>query len=139
MTHIEQEAARLAEDWKNNARWEGIVRDYTAEDVVRLRGSIREQYTLAYRMAEKLWDMLGTQDYINSLGALSGGQAVQMVRAGLKSIYLSGWQVAGDGNRRKPDGAVHVGDSTGRSQRDLPAVTGEFTQFLAIGRVECVV
>jgi isocitrate lyase len=98
VTHIEQEAARLAEEWKNSARWEGIVRDYTAEDVVRLRGSIREQHTLAYRMAEKLWDMLGTQDYINSLGALSGGQAVQMVRAGLKSIYLSGWQVAGDGN-----------------------------------------
>ena len=65
---------------------------------VRLRGSIREQYTLAYRMAEKLWDMLGTQDYINSLGALSGGQAEQMVRAGLRSIYLSGWQVAGDAN-----------------------------------------
>jgi isocitrate lyase len=98
VTHIEQEATRLTEEWKNNPRWEGIVRDYTARDVVRLRGSIREQYTLAYRMAEKLWNMLGSQDYINSLGALSGGQAVQMVRAGLKSIYLSGWQVAGDGN-----------------------------------------
>ncbi len=75
-----------------------MVRDYGAADVVRLRGSIREQYTLAYRMAEKLWGMLTTEDYVNSLGALSGGQAVQMVRAGLKSIYLSGWQVAGDGN-----------------------------------------
>ncbi|HSM45003.1 MAG TPA: isocitrate lyase [Acidimicrobiia bacterium] len=98
MTPIEQEAARLAEEWKNNPRWEGIARDYDAEDVVRLRGSIREQHTLAYRMAEKLWDLLGTQDYINALGALSGGQAVQMVKAGLQSIYLSGWQVAGDGN-----------------------------------------
>lgn len=98
MTHIEQEAARLAEEWKNGARWEGVSRDYSAEDVVRLRGSIREQHTLAYRMAEKLWDLLQTQDYVNSLGALSGGQAVQMVKAGLKSIYLSGWQVAGDGN-----------------------------------------
>ena len=98
MTHIEQEAARLAEEWKNNPRWEGVVRDYGAEDVVRLRGSIREQYTLAYRMAEKLWGLLSAEDYVNSLGALSGGQAVQMVRAGLKSIYLSGWQVAGDGN-----------------------------------------
>ena len=98
MTHIDGEATRLAEEWKNNPRWDGVVRDYQAEDVVRLRGSIREQFTLAYRMAEKLWAMLNSEDYISSLGALSGGQAVQMVRAGLKSIYLSGWQVAGDGN-----------------------------------------
>lgn len=98
MTNIEREAARLAEEWKNDPRWEGVTRDYTAEDVVRLRGSIREQHTLAYRMAEKLWQLLNTEDYINALGALSGGQAVQMVKAGLKSIYLSGWQVAGDGN-----------------------------------------
>jgi isocitrate lyase len=98
VTHYEQEAARLAEEWKNSPRWEGISRDYTTDDVVRLRGSIREQHTLAYRMAEKLWDLLQTEDYVNSLGALSGGQAVQMVKAGLKSIYLSGWQVAGDGN-----------------------------------------
>ena len=98
MTHLEQEAARLAEDWANNPRWGGLTRGYTAEDVVRLRGSIREQHTLAYRMAEKLWDMLNAEDYVNALGALSGGQAVQMVKAGLHSIYLSGWQVAGDGN-----------------------------------------
>jgi isocitrate lyase len=95
---VEQEAARLADEWKNDARWEGVVRDYTAQDVVRLRGSIREQHTLAYRMADKLWDLLHQEDYINALGSLSGGQAVQMVKAGLKSIYLSGWQVAGDGN-----------------------------------------
>jgi isocitrate lyase len=98
LSQTEHEAARLTEDWKNNPRWEGVTRDYTAEDVVRLRGSIREQHTLAYRMAEKLWDLLGTEDYVNALGAISGGQAVQMVRAGVKSIYLSGWQVAGDGN-----------------------------------------
>ena len=98
MSQTEHEAARLTEDWKNNPRWEGVTRDYTAEDVVRLRGSIREQHTLAYRMAEKLWDLLSTEDYVNALGAISGGQAVQMVRAGVKSIYLSGWQVAGDGN-----------------------------------------
>jgi isocitrate lyase len=98
VTPIQQEAARLAEEWKNNPRWEGISRDYSADDVVRLRGSIREQHTLAYRMAEKLWDLLDSEDYVKSLGALSGGQAVQMVKAGLKSIYLSGWQVAGDGN-----------------------------------------
>ena len=98
MSHIEREAGRLAEDWANNPRWSGLNRDYAAEDVVRLRGSIREQYTLAHRMSDKLWDLLHSEDYINSLGALSGGQAVQMVKAGLKSIYLSGWQVAGDGN-----------------------------------------
>jgi len=98
VTPSQQEAVRLAEEWKNNPRWEGVSRDYSADDVVRLRGSIREQHTLAYRMAEKLWELLGSEDYVNALGALSGGQAVQMVKAGLKSIYLSGWQVAGDGN-----------------------------------------
>jgi isocitrate lyase len=98
MSHIANEATRLADDWKANPRWEGVTRDYTAEDVVRLRGSIREQSTLANRMAIALWDLLGTEDYVSALGALSGGQAVQMVKAGLKSIYLSGWQVAADGN-----------------------------------------
>jgi isocitrate lyase len=98
MDHITNEAARLAEEWRTDPRWEGVLRDYTAEEVIRLRGSIREQHTLAYRMAVKLWDLLTTGDYVSALGALSGGQAVQMVKAGLKSIYLSGWQVAGDGN-----------------------------------------
>jgi isocitrate lyase len=98
MDRITQEAGRLAEDWKGNPRWEGVARDYTAEDVVRLRGSIREQATLANRMAIKLWELLESEDYVNALGALTGGQATQMVKAGLKSIYLSGWQVAGDAN-----------------------------------------
>lgn len=114
MTHIEQEAARLAAEWQNNPRWDGISRDYSAEEVVRLRGSIREQQTLAYRMAERLWDLLHTEDYVNALGALSGGQATQMVKAGLKSIYLSGWQVAGDGNLAGevyPDQSLYPADS----------------------------
>ncbi len=98
MTHLAQEAGRLADDWKTNPRWEGVTRDYTAEDVVRLRGSIREQSTLANRMAIKLWELLQAEDYVSALGALTGGQATQMVKAGLKSIYLSGWQVAGDAN-----------------------------------------
>jgi isocitrate lyase len=98
MNHLEQEALRLAESWTNDPRWEGIVRDYSAEEVVRLRGSIREQQTLAFRMSEKLWNLLNTGDYVKALGAITGGQAVQMVKAGLESIYLSGWQVAGDGN-----------------------------------------
>jgi len=98
MSHFANEARRLADDWKTNPRWEGITRDYTADDVVRLRGSIREQSTLANRMAIKLWELLTTEDYVSALGAISGGQATQMVKAGLKSIYLSGWQVAADGN-----------------------------------------
>jgi isocitrate lyase len=98
MSHIANEASRLADDWKANPRWEGVVRDYSAEDVVRLRGSIREQSTLANRMAIELWELLDSEDYVSALGALTGGQAVQMVKAGLKSIYLSGWQVAADGN-----------------------------------------
>ena len=114
MTHLAQEAVRLAEEWSNDPRWDGIIRDYSAEDVVRLRGSIREQHTLAYRMSAKLWDLLHHEDYINALGALSGGQAVQMVKAGLKSIYLSGWQVAGDGNLSGevyPDQSLYPADS----------------------------
>ena len=77
-------------------RFEGITRTYSQKDVEKLRGSVRIQYTLAEMGARKLWELLHTEDYINALGALSGGQAVQMVRAGLKAIYLSGWQVAAD-------------------------------------------
>lgn len=97
-TGYQNEAGRLGQDWRESPRWAGITRDYGADDVVRLRGSIREQHTLAYRMADKLWRLLESEDYLRALGAISGGQAVQMVKAGLKTIYLSGWQVAGDGN-----------------------------------------
>lgn len=79
-------------------RFDGINRPYSADDVAKLRGSVPVEYTLAKRGAEKLWDLLKTEDYINALGALSGNQAMQMVRAGLKAIYLSGWQVAADAN-----------------------------------------
>lgn len=101
MTNESQIAARaqkIQEDWDTNPRWEGVVRDHTAEDVVRLQGSFVEDHTIASRMAEKLWHLLTTEDYVHALGALSGGQAVQMVKAGLKAIYLSGWQVAADAN-----------------------------------------
>ncbi|MCK5041518.1 MAG: isocitrate lyase, partial [Sphingomonadales bacterium] len=79
-------------------RYDGIERPYTPEDVVRLRGSVVVEQTLARLGANRLWELLHTEDYINSLGALSGNQAMQMVRAGLKAIYLSGWQVAADNN-----------------------------------------
>src|SRR5690606_23558589 len=97
---IEAAARRAAEElrreWETNPRWRGIERTYTAEDVIRLRGSIQEEYTLARLGAERLWHLLQTEDYVAALGALTGNQAVQQVRAGLKAIYLSGWQVAAD-------------------------------------------
>jgi isocitrate lyase len=93
-----QTAAELEEIWATDPRWDGIARTFTAEDVVRLRGSVREDSTLARRGAENLWNLLHTEEYVRALGAYTGGQAVQQVRAGLKAIYLSGWQVAADGN-----------------------------------------
>ncbi len=95
---VEQEIAKLKQDWAENPRWQGIQRPYSAEDVVRLRGSLPIEYTLARRGAEKLWHLCSTEPYVNTLGALTGNQAMQQVKAGLKAIYLSGWQVAGDAN-----------------------------------------
>ncbi|MCP9484384.1 MAG: isocitrate lyase, partial [Gaiellaceae bacterium MAG52_C11] len=93
-----KESIDLAREWAELDRWDGIERDYSAEDVVRLRGSVRVEHTLSRRGAEKLWQLLREEDFVPTLGALTGGQAVQMVKAGLKAIYLSGWQVAADGN-----------------------------------------
>ena len=92
------EAARLKKDWAENPRWKGIKRGYTAEDVVRLRGSVHIEHTLARRGAEKLWKLVNEEPFVNSLGAMTGNQAMQQVKAGLKAIYLSGWQVAADAN-----------------------------------------
>ncbi|MFD1038794.1 isocitrate lyase [Virgibacillus byunsanensis] len=88
----------LINEWENKMRWVGVERPYTPNDVVRLRGSIDIEYTIAKKGAEKLWDLLKDEDYVNALGALTGNQAVQQVKAGLKAIYLSGWQVAADAN-----------------------------------------
>jgi isocitrate lyase len=95
---IQSEAAELAQRWAEDSRWAGILRTYGAEDVVRLRGSVTPEHTLARLGAERLWQLLADDDYVAALGALSGGQVVQMVRAGLKAVYLSGWQVAADAN-----------------------------------------
>ncbi|GHG36778.1 isocitrate lyase [Streptomyces zaomyceticus] len=92
-------AEQLARRWATDPRWAGIERTYTAEDVVRLSGSVREEHTLARRGAERLWRQLHELDYVHALGALTGGQAVQQIRAGLQAIYLSGWQVAADANQ----------------------------------------
>ena len=98
MTARELDAQRIQKEWNENARWKGIKRGYGAEDVVRLRGSLPIEHTLAKRGAEKLWRLLNGEPFVNALGALTGNQAMQQVKAGLKSIYLSGWQVAGDAN-----------------------------------------
>ena len=95
---FEAEVEALQNDWNTNPRWKGVTRPYSAEDVIRLRGSVTQEWTLAKRGSEKLWDLMNDHPYVNALGAMSGGQAVQMVKAGLEAIYLSGWQVAGDAN-----------------------------------------
>src|SRR6201986_1835485 len=99
METISQQAANLRSQWETDQRWTGIRRDYTAEDVIRLRGSVVEEHTLAKRGARRLWELLHTQDAVRALGAITGNQAVQQVKAGLQAIYLSGWQVAAAGNR----------------------------------------
>ena len=89
---------KLQQEWTDSPRWRGVRRGYTAEEVVALQGSVIEQHTLAQRGAGRLWDLLRNSDYVNTLGALTGMQALQQVKAGLQAIYLSGWQVAGDAN-----------------------------------------
>lgn len=89
---------QLEREWRENSRWQGITRPYSAADVVRLRGSVQIEYTLAKLGAQRLWELMHTEPYVAALGALTGTQAVQMVQAGLKAIYLSGWQVAADAN-----------------------------------------
>src|SRR5947209_440195 len=88
----------LENSWRNEPRWRGITRNYSGEKVLRLRGTIKVEHTIADQMSRKLWTLLNKEPYINALGALTGNQAVQMVQAGLKAIYLSGWQVAADNN-----------------------------------------
>ncbi len=107
-------ASELETYWKGNLRWQGIVRPYTAEDVIRLRGSIQIEYTLARLGAERLWNLLHAEPYVAALGALTGNQAIQQVKAGLKAIYLSGWQVAADANlsgQMYPDQSLYPANS----------------------------
>jgi isocitrate lyase len=110
----DQQIQALADDWKNNPRWNGIKRNYAAADVVNLRGSVQLEHTLARRGADKLWHLLHTEPFVNTLGALTGNQAMQQVKAGLKAIYLSGWQVAGDANmagEMYPDQSLYPANS----------------------------
>ena len=112
--NLSDQVAALEKDWAENPRWKHVKRPYSAEEVVRLRGSLQPECTLARRGSEKLWNYLHTEDYINCLGALTGGQAVQQVKAGVKAIYLSGWQVAADNNSAGtmyPDQSLYPVDS----------------------------
>ncbi|MBX9598680.1 MAG: isocitrate lyase [Burkholderiales bacterium] len=114
MSNREQQIAALQQDWDNNPRWAGIKRNYSAEDVVRLRGSLAVEHTIAKTGAIKLWNLVNNEPFINALGALTGNQAMQQVKAGLKAIYLSGWQVAGDANvagEMYPDQSLYPANS----------------------------
>ncbi|MES3024225.1 MAG: isocitrate lyase [Pseudomonadota bacterium] len=114
MATREQQVAALQADWDSNPRWKGVVRNYTAADVVRLRGSLVIEHTLAKRGAEKLWNLVNNEPYLNALGAMTGNQAMQQVKAGLKAIYLSGSQVAGDANtagEMYPDQSLYPANS----------------------------
>lgn len=116
----------LTTQWETNPRWKGIKRPYTAEDVYRLRGSVQIEYTLARIGAERLWDLLHTEPYVGALGALTGNQAVQQVKAGLQAIYLSGWQVAADANlagQMYPDQSLYPANS-------VPSVVKRINQAL---------
>nr|WP_290667148.1 isocitrate lyase [Ardenticatena sp.] len=111
---MEQQIAELEYRWQTDPRWQGITRNYTAEDVVRLRTSLPIEYSLARYGAERLWNMLNTEPYVHTFGAVTGAQAVQMVKAGLKSIYLSGWQTAADANlagQTYPDQSLYPSNS----------------------------
>ena len=110
----EEQIRELEFEWETNARWADVKRGYRAEDVVKLRGTIPHRSMLAAHGADKLWEYLQTEDYVNALGAVTGGQAVQQVKAGIKSIYLSGWQVAADNNTSEtmyPDQSLYAVNS----------------------------
>ncbi|MFD2786515.1 isocitrate lyase [Hymenobacter rubripertinctus] len=110
----QQRITAIEQDWATNSRWKGIIRPYTAEDVMKLRGSVTIEYSLARNGAERLWQLLHSEQYVAGLGALTGNQAVQEVQAGLNAIYLSGWQVAADANnsgQMYPDQSLYPADS----------------------------
>ena len=114
MSTRELEAQKLQKDWSENPRWRGLKRGYSAADVVRLRGSLQPEHTLARRGAERLWELVNNEPFVNTLGALTGNQALQQAKAGLKAVYLSGWQVAGDANlagEMYPDQSLYPANS----------------------------
>ena len=122
----ERTAQSLRQEWGESPRWQGVERAYSAEDVVRLQGSVPIEYTLARLGAEKLWKYIHEKPFVNALGALTGNQAMQQVKAGLNAIYLSGWQVAGDANlagEMYPDQSLYPANS-------VPAVVRRINRTL---------
>ena len=122
----QDDVLNLKKLWKNEPRWAGISRPYTAEEMLKLRGTLKISHTFAQAGAERLWDLLNTEDYIIALGAMTGNQAVQQVEAGLKAIYLSGWQVAADANlagEMYPDQSLYPSNS-------VPAVVKKINNAL---------
>src|SRR5436309_5801810 len=121
---IQAAADQLDARWRDDARWRGIERSYSATDVIRLRGSVSPEHTFARLGAERLWQLLRREEPVRALGALTGGQAVQMVKAGLDAIYLSGWQVAADANlggATYPDQSLYPANSVPALVRRLNA------------------
>src|SRR5512144_2031145 len=127
MSHRDQEIARIKKDWAENPRWQGVKRGYSAEDVYRLRGSLQIEHTLARRGAEKLWRLMHERPFVNSLGALTGNQAMQQVRAGVPAVYLSGWQVAADAN----DSLAMYPDQSLYATTSVPTVIRRINNALA--------
>ncbi|TPE69452.1 isocitrate lyase [Halalkalibacterium halodurans] len=126
MSGWQETAEKLEMSWSNDVRWQGVERPYSGEEVVKLRGSLKIEYTLAKTGAEKLWKLLHEEDYVNALGAMTGGQAIQQVKAGLKAVYLSGWQVAADANlagHMYPDQSLYPANS-------VPSVVKRINQAL---------
>src|SRR5262245_64496106 len=116
------DALALEAEWRHAPRWEGVTREYSVDQVLRLRGTMQIEHTIADQMSRKLWDRLHTEDFVNALGALTGNQAVQMTQAGLKAIYLSGWQVAADNNLSAsmyPDQSLYPSNSVPLAVRRL--------------------
>src|ERR1700690_3644174 len=126
VSHFEDDARALEVNWKSNPRWEGVIRGYSAADVVRLRGSVRIAHSLAEMGAERLWHLLHREGFVSALGAVTGNQALQQVKAGLEAIYLSGWQVAADANlagQMYPDQSLYPANI-------LPAVVKQINNAL---------
>src|SRR6187402_1692888 len=125
-------AEQITLDWMNNDRWNGVERPYSAEDVVKLRGTIQVEHTLARHGAERLWRAIHDKPYVNALGALTGNQAMQQVKAGLQAIYLSGWQVAADANtagQMYPDQSLYPVDSVPNVVRKINAALARADQI----------
>src|SRR3954454_18048332 len=128
--------SEIARQWQTEDRWQGIQRPYSSEEVCRLRGSLHIEHTLARKGAERLWELLHSESYVPALGALTGNQAVQQVKAGLQAIYVSGWQVAGDANlagQMYPDQSLYPSNSVPSLVR---AINNALLRADQIGRLE---